>query len=102
MVPEPKPRELATELAAAAAVMVVPAGACSITDCTKVVKGLINRGWFKVAAVMAGAFRSTVLAIPVSMLTPPLIVIAPESAWAAVKKNVPSDWVLIPVSTPLM
>ena len=66
------------------------------------VNGLISSGLFKFAGSMAGALRSTVLAMPVSMFTPPLMVIGPEMACAADKKKVPSAWVLMPVSTPLM
>lgn len=64
-----------------------------------VVKGLISSGWSKCAGSMAGALRSTVLAMPVSMFTPPLMVMGPKIARAAGKKNEPSAWVLMPVST---
>ena len=68
-----------------------------------VVKGLISIGLFRFAGSIAGALRSTVLAMPVSMFTPPVMVmvIGPEIARYAGKKNVPSACVLMPVSTSL-
>ena len=76
----PKPKAVATLRPASAAVMGASAGALSMTDCTMVVSGLTLEE-------PAGAFMSTVLGIPVSMLTPPRITIVPDWARLVGKKN---------------
>ena len=75
MVPAGKvrPSAVVTLAAAVAAVTVVPAGAASMTACTRVVNGLT-------VVEPAGALKLKVLGTPVSMLTPPTAMMVPVGA----------------------
>ena len=84
------PSAAATFVAASSAVMVVPAGAASITACTKVVSGLT-------VVEPAGAFRAKALTTPVSILTPPSAMMVPAGAELG-KKKLPLASVTTPTS----